>query len=79
MPDQIYSIIHPNSSITPRWVLSSLYQDPLYNKGIAFDYGERDRLNIRGLLPPRTMSFKIQLQRVSSHDDDDRSHSPQSS
>jgi len=39
-------------------------QDPLYNKGTGFQHGERDRLNIRGLLPPRYLDFKTQIDRV---------------
>ena len=29
-----------------------ILHDPLWNKGMAFDYPERDRLNVRGLIPP---------------------------
>ena len=29
-----------------------LVSDPIYNKGLAFPYSERDRLSIRGLMPP---------------------------
>ena len=41
-----------------------LKQDPLYNKGSGFEHGERDRLNIRGLVPPRHLDFKTQIDRV---------------
>eukprot|EP00501_MAST-03F_sp_TOSAG23-6_P001832 GSMAST32.ASY1.ANO1.1910.1 assembled CDS len=34
--------------------------DPLYNKGTAFRHGERDRLGLRGLLPPRRFTMKAQ-------------------
>jgi hypothetical protein len=39
-------------------------QDPLYNKGTGYEHGERDRLNIRGLLPPRHLDFQTQIARV---------------
>ena len=29
-----------------------LVNDPIYNKGLAFPNSERDRLSIRGLVPP---------------------------
>ena len=32
----------------------NLISDPLYNKGLAFPHTERDRLAIRGLVPPAT-------------------------
>jgi hypothetical protein len=31
-----------------------LVNDPVYNKGLAFPYSERDRLAIRGLVPAAT-------------------------
>jgi len=37
-----------------------ILQNPLYNKGTNFDYGERDRLGLRGLLPPRVLDFETQ-------------------
>ena len=30
----------------------ALISDPIFNKGLAFPYSERDRLGIRGLVPP---------------------------
>ncbi|CAN0875686.1 NAD-dependent malic enzyme 1, mitochondrial [Linum grandiflorum] len=38
-------------------------QDPWFNKGTAFSITERDRLNIRGLLPPNVMSPQQQIDR----------------
>ena len=37
---------------------SDVLTDPLFNKGTAFKSGERDRLKIRGLLPPRVMNIR---------------------
>ena len=31
---------------------ANLISDPLFNKGLAFPMTERDRLGIRGLVPP---------------------------
>jgi hypothetical protein len=39
-------------------------QDPLSNKGTSFPIGERDRLGLRGLLPPRVIDFKTQQTKV---------------
>lgn len=36
---------------------------PLYNKGTAFKSGERDRLQIRGLLPARVINIMVQKDR----------------
>eukprot|EP00938_MAST-03A_sp_MAST-3A-sp1_P002877 g2877.t1 len=38
-----------------------ILMDPAYNKGAAFPLGERDRLGIRGLLPPRRVSMEDQI------------------
>jgi hypothetical protein len=32
----------------------NMLSDPLFNKGLAFPLAERDRLGIRGLVPPTT-------------------------
>ena len=37
---------------------------PIYNKGMATDMAERDRLGLRGLLPPRIKSLDQQVDRV---------------
>eukprot|EP00744_Colponema_vietnamica_P002108 GILI01003392.1.p1 GENE.GILI01003392.1~~GILI01003392.1.p1 ORF type:complete len:630 (-),score=119.73 GILI01003392.1:342-2150(-) len=38
--------------------------DPLLNKGTSFPYPERDRLGLRGLVPPRQLTMKTQMSRV---------------
>ncbi|CDP09373.1 unnamed protein product [Coffea canephora] len=40
-----------------------ILHDPWFNKGTAFSMTERDRLNLRGLLPPTVMSSEQQIQR----------------
>ena len=42
----------------------ALLQDPALNKGTAFDEGERDRLHLRGLLPPHVLSQDQQIARI---------------
>lgn len=37
--------------------------DPLWNKSMAFDMSERDRLGLRGLLPPAIRSLELQVKR----------------
>ena len=44
-----------------------LLHDPLLNKGTAFTATERERLGLRGLLPPRVASQEQQLERVLSN------------
>lgn len=39
-------------------------QDPVINKGTGFPYPERDRLRIRGLVPPRLLGLETQAQKV---------------
>eukprot|EP00775_Hariotina_reticulata_P006129 gene6129-6368_t len=40
-----------------------LMRHPKYNKGLAFSESERDRLYLRGLLPPAVLSQEVQLER----------------
>jgi malate dehydrogenase (oxaloacetate-decarboxylating)(NADP+) len=42
----------------------ALLRDPLLNKGTAFTEQERDRLGLRGLLPPHVLSMEAQAERV---------------
>lgn len=41
-----------------------IVHDPLYNKGTGFKHIERDRLGLRGLVPPRRLKMKIQLEKL---------------
>ncbi|GFR43314.1 hypothetical protein Agub_g4381 [Astrephomene gubernaculifera] len=40
-----------------------LLKDPWCNKGSAFPRSERDRLGLRGLLPPRSLTMELQVAR----------------
>ncbi|CAK9318919.1 unnamed protein product [Citrullus colocynthis] len=40
-----------------------ILHDPWFNKGTAFTMTERDRLDLRGLLPPNVMSSEQQIER----------------
>jgi hypothetical protein len=41
-----------------------LVHDPIVNKGTAFPIAERDRLHIRGLVPPRELGMDVQIQKI---------------
>ena len=41
-----------------------LLHDPRYNKGTAFSEEERQRLHLRGLLPPRVLTIEQQQERI---------------
>jgi hypothetical protein len=41
-----------------------IMHDPLWNKGLAFDMNERDRLGLRGLLPAALNTLESQSKRV---------------
>ena len=41
-----------------------LLQDPALNKGTAFTDSERDKLKLRGLLPPRILTQEQQVQKI---------------
>ena len=52
----------PRCALRP--IPKGILLNPLFNKGTAFNDGERDRLGLRGLLPPRVVSFEDQIDRV---------------
>ncbi len=52
------------SALTPPCRQRSQRRHPKYNKGLAFSDSERDRLYLRGLLPPVTLSQEVQLERT---------------
>jgi malate dehydrogenase (oxaloacetate-decarboxylating)(NADP+) len=54
--------LKPKEATTPRG--EALLHDPSRNKGTAFTDEERDRLGLRGLLPPRVNSQDEQVRRV---------------
>ncbi|CAE7936552.1 malA [Symbiodinium sp. KB8] len=41
-----------------------IVHDPLVNKGTGFDTAEKDRLRIRGLVPPRTLTMEMQQKKI---------------
>ena len=47
---------------------ADILHDPLWNKGMGMDYNERDRLHLRGLLPPRHKSMDNQAHSRSAPD-----------
>eukprot|EP01136_Pigoraptor_vietnamica_P000961 Opistho-1_new@26945 len=49
----------------PSWMRGvDIFHDPQFNKGTAFPQRERDRLGLRGLLPPRELTIDDQLKRA---------------
>jgi hypothetical protein len=44
-----------------------ILHDPLWNKGMGFPFAERDRLGLRGLLPPIVKTMEAQLDRAMRH------------
>jgi malate dehydrogenase (oxaloacetate-decarboxylating)(NADP+) len=53
-----------DSTAAPTVTGIALLHDPALNKGTAFTDEERDRLHLRGLLPPRVLDQEQQLQKV---------------
>ncbi|RYH29248.1 hypothetical protein EON65_09240 [archaeon] len=55
--------IYPRPLRTRKHGIDILH-DPLWNKSLAFDQSERDRLGLRGLLPPAIRSLDTQVERT---------------
>ncbi|KAG1681504.1 hypothetical protein FOA52_014010 [Chlamydomonas sp. UWO 241] len=54
--------LHPPTYIVYKKGME-LLRDAWYNKGTAFPYSERDRLGLRGLVPPRCLTLETQERR----------------
>ena len=55
---------HLRKAIRVKATGKSLLSSPAFNKGASFSLGERDRLQLRGLLPPRKVTMKQQVERT---------------
>ena len=60
MPDANAGAPHRRPTLTG----APLLLDPRWNKGTAWSERERDRLRLRGLLPPRVLDIEAQQERV---------------
>lgn len=58
--------LHPRPLKTKQ-IGAGILQNPLWNKGMGFDSIERDRLKLRGLLPPAVKTIEQQMERVLDH------------
>jgi hypothetical protein len=59
----VRTVKHPKPLKTRKTGIDILH-DPLWNKSLAFTYSERDRLGLRGLIPPVVRTLEDQVQRV---------------
>ena len=57
---------HPRPLKTKKHGIDILH-DPLWNKSLAFTNSERDRLGLRGLLPPTVRTIENQVERCLGH------------
>lgn len=59
-----YEKVEMSQTLIVRKKGHDVISDPLYNKGTAFPHAERERLGLRGLLPPRILALKEQERKV---------------
>ena len=52
----------PKPYLVPKKGMDLLHE-PLFNKGVRFPMRERDRLSLRGLLPPKVLTTRTQVDR----------------
>ena len=52
----------PKPYLVPKKGMDLLHE-PLFNKGVRFPMRERDRLSLRGLLPAKVLTTRIQVER----------------
>lgn len=52
----------PKPYVVPKKGMDLLHE-PLFNKGVRFPMRERDRLSLRGLLPPKVLTTRLQVKR----------------
>ena len=57
---------YPKPLKTKQYGIDILH-DPLWNKGMAFSMSERERLGLRGLLPPKIKTLEQQVTRCMIH------------
>jgi malate dehydrogenase (oxaloacetate-decarboxylating)(NADP+) len=62
--DTVYEPAEPAAAATVPPSGPDLLHDPALNKGTAFTDEERDRLHLRGLLPPRILTLEQQLDKT---------------
>jgi malate dehydrogenase (oxaloacetate-decarboxylating)(NADP+) len=60
----LYDTAAPDTAAQQAETGVALLHDPALNKGTAFTEDERDRLHLRGLLPPRVLTLEQQLQKT---------------
>jgi hypothetical protein len=58
--------LYPKPLVTKQIGIDILH-DSLWNKGMAFSHSERDRLGLRGLIPPVLRSIEVQVEQCLSH------------
>ena len=63
-PDTLYESVASQAEASASLSGVALLHDPALNKGTAFTDDERERLHLRGLLPPRVLSLSQQLEKT---------------